>query len=67
MTALTPLVYTTVLTLNEPAGMVTDAAVDDEFLAVWRVVQIITDLTVIAMAPEHRDAAGTHLEKVLRR
>src|SRR4051812_25814197 len=43
-------------------GYISDVPVDDDFLAVWRVVQVLTDLTVIATAPEHRDASRRHLE-----
>ena len=48
------------------AGYLTDAPVDDEFRAVWQVVQILTDMTVIATAPEHRDTARSHLSTLLR-
>jgi hygromycin-B 7''-O-kinase len=48
------------------AGYITDAPVDDEFLTVWQIVQILTDMTVIAISPEHRSATGKHLETLLR-
>ncbi len=48
------------------AGYIADAPVDDAFVMVWRVVQALTDLSVIATAPEHRAASGTHLETLLR-
>jgi len=48
------------------AGYIADAHVDDAFSMVWRVVQVLTDLSVIATAPEHRVASGTHLETLLR-
>jgi len=48
------------------AGYIADAPVDDAFAMVWRVVQVLTDLSVIATAAEHRGASGTHLETLLR-
>jgi hygromycin-B 7''-O-kinase len=48
------------------AGYIAHAPVDDEFVMVWRVVQVLTDLSVLATAPEHRAAAGTHLETLMR-
>jgi hygromycin-B 7''-O-kinase len=48
------------------AGYTADAPVDDDFLAVWRVVQVLTDLTVIAASPEHRAAAHAHLQGLTR-
>ncbi len=48
------------------AGYSADAPVDDEFLAVWRVVDALTDLTVIAASPEHRAAAHAHLRGLTR-
>jgi hygromycin-B 7''-O-kinase len=44
------------------AGYTADAPVDNEFLSVWRVVQVLTDMTVIAASPEHRAAAHEHLD-----
>jgi hypothetical protein len=43
-------------------GYTADAPVDDEFLSVWRIVQVLTDMTVIAASPELRAAAHEHLE-----
>lgn len=47
------------------AGYVAAAPVDDEFVAVWRVTQALADLTAIT-APEHREAATTHLDQFMR-
>lgn len=44
------------------AGYTADAPVDDAFLAVWRVVQVLTDMTVSAISPEHRAAVREHLQ-----
>lgn len=48
------------------AGYIMDAPVDDEFVTVWQIVQILTDMAVIATAPEQRDTARTHLSTLLR-
>ncbi len=48
------------------SGYIADGPVGDEFVMVWRVVQVLTDLTVIAVDPGHRAAAEAHLEAVLR-
>lgn len=48
------------------AGYIADGPVGDEFVMVWRVVQVLTDLTVIATVPGHRAASGIHLETLLR-
>ena len=47
------------------AGYIADAPVDDEFLTVWRVVQVLTDMTVIAISPEHRAATQGHLQTLI--
>lgn len=48
------------------AGYTADAPVDDEFLAVWRVVQVLTDMTVIPISPEHRATTQGHLKMLTR-
>jgi len=48
------------------SGYIADGPVGDEFMTVWRVVQVLTDLTVIAVDAGHRAAAGAHLETLLR-
>jgi len=48
------------------AGYTADAPVDDEFVAVWRVVQVLTDLTVIAVAPEHEATTQGQLQTLTR-
>jgi len=48
------------------SGYIADGPVGDEFVMVWQVVQVLTNLTVIAVDPGNRAAAGTHLEAVLR-
>ncbi len=47
------------------AGYVADSAVDEEFVAVWRVAQALADLTAIAASPGHRAAASAHLGGLL--
>ena len=47
------------------AGYVADDPVDDEFVAIWRVTQALADLTVIAAAPDLREAATAHLDQLL--
>ena len=39
--------------------------VDATFMRVWRVTQVWADMAAIALAPEHRDAAHVHLQRML--
>jgi hygromycin-B 7''-O-kinase len=48
------------------AGYTADTPVDDELLTVWKVVQVLTDLTVIAVSPEHRATTREHLQTLTR-
>jgi hygromycin-B 7''-O-kinase len=48
------------------AGYTADAPVDDEFRTIWEIVQILTDMSVIAISPEHRSATREHLGTLLR-
>jgi hygromycin-B 7''-O-kinase len=48
------------------AGYVADVSVDDAFLAVWRVVQVLTDMMVISVSSEHRAGTHEHLQTLTR-
>jgi hygromycin-B 7''-O-kinase len=46
-------------------GYMAERAVDDTFLAIWRVAQILADMQAIAGAPAYRAAAYAHLAQIL--
>jgi hygromycin-B 7''-O-kinase len=47
------------------AGYLAPGPVDAAFMAVWRTAQVWADMVAIATAPEHRDAAHTHIQRML--
>ena len=47
------------------AGYLSVDSVDESFMAVWRVTQMWADMIAIASAPEYRDAAHAHLQRML--
>jgi aminoglycoside phosphotransferase (APT) family kinase protein len=46
-------------------GYLSVGSVDDVFMTVWRVTQVWADMGAIASAPEYRDAAHRHLQRLL--
>jgi hygromycin-B 7''-O-kinase len=47
------------------AGYLATGPVDQTFKSVWRVTQVWADMAAIASAPQHRDAAHAHLQRML--
>lgn len=47
------------------AGYTAEHPVDESFLAVWRVAQILVDMQAIASAPAERPTASAHLAQML--
>ena len=47
------------------AGYLAAGPVDATFMSIWRVTQVWADMAAIATAPEYRDAAHAHLQRML--
>jgi hypothetical protein len=46
-------------------GYLAAGPVEETFMSVWRVTQVWADMAAILSAPEYRDAAHAHLQRML--